>query len=84
MFKSDIFAIGLVSLAPGADSLATADNDFPIAIPTFSSPLLGLRLLMTILPMIGLVLALVLFTRKFILTDEKAEQIRKQLEEKKV
>ncbi len=38
MFKSDIFAIGLVSLAPGADSLATADNDFPIAIPTFSSP----------------------------------------------
>ena len=38
----------------------------------------------TILPMIGLVLALVLFTRKFILTDEKAEQIRKQLEEKKV
>lgn len=53
-------------------------------IPTFSSPLLGLRLLMTILPMIGLVLALVLFTRKFILTDEKAEQIRKQLEEKKV
>ena len=53
-------------------------------IPTFSSPLLGLRLLMTILPIIGLVLALVLFTRKFILTDIKAEQIRKQLEEKKV
>ena len=48
-------------------------------IPTFTSPLLGLRLLMTILPIIGLVLALVLFTRKFILTDIKAEQIRKQL-----
>ena len=62
----------------------TSKDGLREGIPTFSSPLLGLRLLMTILPIIGLVLALVLFTRKFILTDEKAEQIRKQLEEKKV
>ena len=62
----------------------TSKDGLGEGIPTFGSPLLGLRLLMTILPMIGLVLALVLFTRKFILTDEKAEQIRKQLEEKKV
>ena len=62
----------------------TSKDGLGEGIPTFSSPLLGLRLLMTILPMIGLVLALVLFTRKFILTDEKVEQIRKQLEEKKV
>ena len=62
----------------------TSKDGLGEGIPIFSSPLLGLRLLMTILPMIGLVLALVLFTRKFILTDEKAEQIRKQLEEKKV
>ena len=62
----------------------TSKDGLGEGIPTFSSPLLGLRLLMTILPMIGLVLALVLFTRKFILTDEKAEQIRQQLEEKKV
>ena len=62
----------------------TSKDGLGEGIPTFSSPLLGLRLLMTILPMIGLVLALVLFTKKFILTDEKAEQIRKQLEEKKV
>ena len=62
----------------------TSKDGLGEGISTFSSPLLGLRLLMTILPMIGLVLALVLFTRKFILTDEKAEQIRKQLEEKKV
>ena len=62
----------------------TSKDGLGEGISTFSSPLLGLRLLMTILPLIGLVLALVLFTRKFILTDEKAEQIRKQLEEKKV
>ena len=59
----------------------TSKDGLGEGIPTFSSPVLGLRLLMTILPIIGLVLALVLFTRKFILTDEKAEQIRKQLEE---
>ena len=62
----------------------TSKDGLGEGIPTFASPLLGLRLLMTILPIIGLVLALVLFTRKFILTDIKAEQIRKQLEEKKV
>ena len=62
----------------------TSKDGLGEGIPTFTSPLLGLRLLMTILPIIGLVLALILFTRKFILSDEKAEQIRKQLEEKKV
>ena len=62
----------------------TSKDGLGEGIPTFGSPLLGLRLLMTILPIIGLVLALVLFTRKFILTDIKAEQIRQQLEEKKV
>ena len=62
----------------------TSKDGLGEGMPTFSSPLLGLRLMMTILPMIGLVLALVLFTRKFIISDEKAEQIRKQLEEKKV
>jgi len=59
----------------------TSKDGLKEGMPTSTSPLLGLRLLMTILPIIGLVLALVLFTRKFILTDEKAEQIRKQLEE---
>ncbi len=62
----------------------TSKDGLGEGMPTFGSPLPGLRLLMTILPIIGLVLALVLFTRKFILTDIKAEQIRKQLEEKKV
>ena len=62
----------------------TSKDGLGEGIPTFTSPLLGLRLLMTILPIIGLVLALILFTRKFIISDEKAEQIRKQLEEKRV
>ncbi len=42
--------------------------------------LLGLRLLMTVLPMIVLVIAFILFRRKFILTDEKAAEISRQLQ----
>lgn len=43
--------------------------------------LLGLRLMMTILPMIVLAVALVLFRKKFILTDSRVEEIGKQLRE---
>ncbi len=49
-----------------------------------ASTLTGLRLLMTILPIIGLVVALLIFKNKFILTDERAESIREQLQAKKV
>lgn len=41
--------------------------------------LLGLRLMMTVLPMLVLLAALLLFRRKFILTDEKAAEISCQL-----
>lgn len=41
--------------------------------------LLGLRLMMTVLPMLVLLAALLLFRRKFILTDEKATEISRQL-----
>lgn len=41
--------------------------------------LLGLRLLMTVLPMIVLAAALVLFLKRFALTDRKAEEISRAL-----
>ena len=41
--------------------------------------LTGLRLLMTVLPMIGLILALVFFIRKFRLTDSYALEIHDKL-----
>lgn len=41
--------------------------------------LLGLRLMMTVLPVLVLLAALVLFRRKFILTDEKSAEISRQL-----
>ena len=45
--------------------------------------LMGLRLLMTLIPIAGLLIALLVFKRKFILTDEKAEEIALQLRERR-
>lgn len=48
-----------------------------------ASTLTGLRLLMTVLPILGLIAAFVIFTKKFILTDEKSEEIAQQLKAKR-
>ncbi len=44
--------------------------------------LMGLRLMMTVLPVIVLIIALIIFKKKFLLTDEKVEEISNQLKEK--
>lgn len=44
-----------------------------------ASTITGLRLLMTIIPIIGLFVAMRIFIKKFILTDEKAAEIAHQL-----
>ncbi len=54
------------------------DETGPIAAQS-ASTLLGLRLMMTVLPMVVLVLALVLFKKKFTLTDERSAQIVQEL-----
>lgn len=50
----------------------------PVAVQS-AETLLGLRLMMTVLPMLVLAGALVLFRRKFVLTDERAAEISAQL-----
>ena len=54
----------------------------PVAAQS-ASTLLGLRLMMTVLPMAVLVAALVLFRRKFTLSDDHAAEISAQLHGKK-
>lgn len=49
-----------------------------------ASTLNGLHLLMTIIPILGLIAAMIVFTRKFILTDEKAEEIAARLRGKEI
>ncbi len=57
------------------------DETGPIAEQS-EETLLGLRLMMTILPMIVLVVALLLFLKKFKLTDQRVAEIAKELREK--
>jgi melibiose permease len=43
---------------------------------------MGLRMVMTILPILGLVFAFFWFKKKYILTDSKVEEIAGELEQK--
>ena len=44
-----------------------------------ASSVMGLRMTMTILPIIGLLIAIFIFAKKYILTDKKLEEISKEL-----
>jgi melibiose permease len=62
--------------------VGNADTEGEIVAQS-ASTLMGLRLLMTIIPIIGLVCAFFVFRKKFILTDQKAEEIALALKAKK-
>lgn len=67
----------------GLDMIGLAGNSED-GIPAIqsASTITGLRCLMTLLPILGLCIALILFKKKFILTDEKAQEIAEKLREK--
>ncbi len=48
-----------------------------------SGSIIGLRLLMTIIPVCGLIAAMIYFNRKWILTDEKALEIAEELKQRR-
>ncbi len=58
--------------------IGNTDDTGPIAVQS-KGTILGLRLLMTLLPMVVLTIALVFFRKKFKLDDAKAEEIAKAL-----
>ena len=61
--------------------VGNTDETGPVAAQS-AGTLMGLRLMMTVLPMVVLAVALVLFRKKFLLTDEKAAQISQELKER--
>ncbi len=61
--------------------VGNTDETGPIAEQS-AGTLTGLRLMMTILPMLVLVCALVLFRKKFVLSDERAASISAELHKK--
>ncbi len=65
----------------GLDLIGLQGNtDDTAAAVQSADTLLGLRLMMTILPMIVLAAALLLFRKKFLLNDQRAEEIGKELQ----
>ena len=48
-----------------------------------SSSKFGLRMTMAVIPVVGLIIALIIFYKKYILTDAKISEISKELEAKK-
>lgn len=48
-----------------------------------ASSVIGLRMTMTVIPIVGLLIAVFLFHKRFILTEEKVEQITEQIKEKR-
>jgi melibiose permease len=54
--------------------VGNTDETSPAAVQS-AGTILGLRLLMTILPMVGLAVALVFFVKKFQLTDSRVQEI---------
>ena len=53
------------------------------AVEAAAANLTGLRLTMTVLPIVGMLIALFVFFKKFILTEEKMTEINKELEARK-
>lgn len=53
------------------------------AVAVNNSSVVGLRMTMTVIPIAGLLVAVFLFHKRFILTEDKVEEIAKQVKEKR-
>lgn len=82
----------VVKLASGAAVLIASicltvfhlSDDTSAVTAAAGSSVVGLRMTMTVIPSIGLLAAVFLFRRKFILTEEKVEEIAAQIKEKRI
>jgi melibiose permease len=63
--------------------LVTTDEETAVGLIQPEGSLMGLRLVMTLVPIALLVVALVFFLKKYLLTDEKLQDIQTQLAERK-
>ena len=48
-----------------------------------TSSVIGLRMTMTVIPIIGIIIATIVFNRKYILTEEKVEEIARLVKERR-
>ncbi len=91
IFSMQTFVVKLASglavffVGVGLDliGLVGNSNDTGEIVAQSASTLTGLRMMMTLIPVAGLCIAFVVFAKKFILTDEKADEIARTLREKR-
>lgn len=58
-------------------------NDEAAATGVSGSSVIGLRMTMTVIPVIALLVAIVMFRKKYILTESKVDEITKQIKERR-
>ena len=82
----------VVKLASGVSALVASvclsvfqlsDDTSGAAVEAAASSVIGLRMTMTVIPIIGLVIATIVFNRKYILTEEKVEEIARLVKERR-
>ncbi|MBD5454407.1 MAG: MFS transporter [Lachnospiraceae bacterium] len=81
----------VVKLASGVAALIASiclavfnlSDDTSAVTAAAGSSVVGLRMTMTVIPIFGLLVAVFLFRQKFILTEEKVEEIAAQIKEKR-
>ena len=73
-------ALQILALSNDTEEAATA-IDYSLGVDAAQK--MGLRMTMTIIPIIGLVFAILWFKKKYILTDEKLQEISVELVERK-
>jgi melibiose permease len=70
----------IASICLSVCNLSDDTSDVEAAVETVkNSSVLGLRMTMTVLPIIGLVAAVIIFKKKYILTEEKVAEIAEEL-----
>ena len=74
--------LAITNLQSGTE-VTEADMTVDFAAGVTTAQKMGLRLTMTIIPIVGLIVAILWFRKKFILTDEKVLEISEQVKELK-
>ena len=88
IFSMQTFVVKLASgvaalIASICLTVCNLSNDTENMEATADSSVFGLRLTMTVLPIAGLLAAIFLFGKKYILTEEKIREITQKIEEKR-
>jgi len=84
IFSMQTFVVKLASgiaalIAAVCLSVFNISEDTEAVANVAGSSVIGLRLTMTLVPIVGLLIAILVFKKKFILTDEKVAEISEQI-----